>query len=50
MEVLLTPLEFVRRSRTLYPNREAVVDGELRLTYAQFFERCDRSSSALRRL
>ncbi len=50
MEVPLTPLEFARRSRTLYPDREAVVDGDLRLTYAQFFERCDRWSSALRRL
>jgi len=26
---------------------EAVVDGELRLTYAQFFERCDRWSAVL---
>jgi fatty-acyl-CoA synthase len=50
MEVPLTPLEFARRSRTLYPDREAVVDGDLRLTYAQFFERCGRWSSALRRL
>ena len=50
MEVPLTPLEFARRSRALYPDREAVVDGGLRLTYAQFFERCDRWSSALRRL
>jgi fatty-acyl-CoA synthase len=31
----------------LYADREAVVDGELRLTYGQFFERCDRWSSAL---
>src|SRR6266850_454878 len=50
MEVPLTPLEFARRSRTLYADREAVVDGELRLTYAQFFERCDRWSAALQRL
>ncbi|MFN8634589.1 MAG: long-chain-fatty-acid--CoA ligase [Chloroflexota bacterium] len=50
METPLTPLEFVRRTRALYPNREAVVDGDLRLTYAQFFERCDRWSSALQKL
>ena len=50
MELPLTPLEFARRTRKLYPEREAVVDGELRLTYAQFFERCDRWSRALRRL
>lgn len=48
--VPLTPLEFARRTRRLYPEREAVVDGELRLTYAEFFERCDRWSAALRSL
>lgn len=47
MEVPLSPLEFARRARRLYADREAVVDGELRLTYRQFFERCDRWSSAL---
>jgi len=47
MEIALTPMEFARRTRRLYPEREAVVDGDLRLTYTQFFERCDRWSSAL---
>jgi fatty-acyl-CoA synthase len=47
MELPLSPLEFARRARRLYADREAVVDGELRLTYGQFFERCDRWSSAL---
>src|SRR5919199_1116409 len=47
MELPLTPLEFARRSRRLYANREAVVDGDLRLTYAEFFDRCDRWSNAL---
>src|SRR2546428_8945660 len=50
MEVPLTPLEFARRTRALYADREALVDGDLRLTYAQFFERCDRWSAALQRL
>ena len=50
MEVALSPLEFARRARALYADREAVVDGDIRLTYAQFFERCDRFSSALQRL
>jgi acyl-CoA synthetase (AMP-forming)/AMP-acid ligase II len=50
MNVALTPLEFARRTRTLYPDREAVVDGGLRLTYAQFFDRCDRWSAGLQRL
>jgi len=42
MEIPLTPMEFARRARRLYGQREAVVDGDLRLTYAQFLERCDR--------
>ena len=47
MELPLTPLEFARRTRRLYPDREAVVDGPLRLTYDAFFSRCDRWSAAL---
>src|SRR6267143_6371079 len=50
MELPLTPLEFARRTRKLYPEREAVVDGNLRLTYEQFFARCDRWSAALQAL
>ncbi len=50
METPLTPLEFQRRALALYPEREAVVDGQTRLTYAQFFARCDRSAAALQRL
>jgi fatty-acyl-CoA synthase len=50
MELPLTPLEFARRTRKLYPEREAVVDGQLRLTYEQFFTRCDRWSAALQTL
>src|SRR5918993_3018957 len=40
----------MRRARRLYADREAVVDGETRWTYAEFFERCDRWSSALQAL
>ena len=47
METPLTPLEFARRARSLYGDRLAVVDGELRLTYEQFFDRCDRWSHVL---
>jgi len=50
METPLSPLEFARRARKLYPEREAVVDGALRLTYGGFFSRCDRWSHALQRL
>jgi fatty-acyl-CoA synthase len=50
METPLTPLEFARRSRRLYADREAVVDGDLRLTYGQFLKRCDQWSAALEKL
>src|SRR3977135_4171573 len=47
MKTPLTPLDFARRARKLYPTREAVVDASLRITYEEFFQRCDRWSSAL---
>ncbi|MBI3049192.1 MAG: long-chain-fatty-acid--CoA ligase [Acidobacteria bacterium] len=47
MEVPLTPVAFARRARRLYADRPGVVDGPLRLTYGDFFDRCDRWSSAL---
>jgi fatty-acyl-CoA synthase len=47
MEIALTPLEFARRTRSLYGDRLAVVDGDLRLTYEQFFDRCDKWSRVL---
>ncbi|MBE2284002.1 MAG: long-chain-fatty-acid--CoA ligase [Prosthecobacter sp.] len=50
METPLSPLDFARRARRLYADRESVVDGSLRLTYREFFERCDRWSSALQKL
>ena len=50
METPLTPLEFMRRARRLYAHREAVVDGADRWTYGEFFDRCDRWSSALQEL
>jgi fatty-acyl-CoA synthase len=49
METPLSPLELMRRTRRLYPHHEAVVDGDLRLSYEQFFARCDRWSAALSR-
>src|SRR6266705_3787377 len=50
MEVPLTPLEFAHRTRRLHGHREGVVDGDLRLSYEQFFGRCDRWSAALQGL
>ena len=50
METALTPMEFSRRAKNLYADREAVVDGDLRFSYAEFLERCDRWSNALQKL
>src|SRR6266851_1532336 len=50
METALTPMDFARRARKLYGDREAVVDGDLRLTYREFLDRCDRWSSSLQQL
>ena len=47
MEIALSPMEFARRARRIYANCEAVVDGDLRFSYEEFFERCDRWSAAL---
>lgn len=50
MEAPLTPIDFLRRARKLFADREAVVDGQSRFTYARFGERIDRWSSALQAL
>src|SRR5207253_9695084 len=50
METPLTPLEFARRARKLYPERVAVIDGDSSWTYAQFLDRCDRWSAVLQKL
>src|SRR5436305_2890699 len=50
MEIALSPLEFMRRARSLFAHKEAVVDGSIRFTYDQLFDRCDRWSVALQRL
>src|SRR6185436_18851413 len=44
----LDPTSFLDRSATVHPDRIAVVDGELRRTYAQLAERVNRLASALR--
>ena len=50
MKVALSPMEFAKRARRLYPEKEAVVDGNLRFTYEQFFNRCDKWSAALQNM
>ena len=47
--VPLSPLSYLQRSAGVYPNRVAVVYGDLRQTWAQTYERCKRLASALTR-
>ncbi|MEO7428166.1 MAG: long-chain-fatty-acid--CoA ligase [Acidimicrobiales bacterium] len=48
MELPLTPIDFLARARRLCADREGVIDGADRWTYAQLAERCDRLAHALR--
>lgn len=50
MEIALSPMEFAQRARRLYPNKEAVVEGDKRFSYNQFLDRADRWSKALQKL
>ena len=43
----LTPLQFLQRAALVFPNHTAVIHGNQRFTYAQFYERCCRLASAL---
>ena len=45
----LTPLSFIVRSALVYPEKVAVIHGEQRHTYAEFYQRCCRLADALRR-
>uniref|UniRef100_A0A6U8XX33 AMP-dependent synthetase/ligase domain-containing protein n=1 Tax=Zooxanthella nutricula TaxID=1333877 RepID=A0A6U8XX33_9DINO len=45
----LTPLHFLERTATLYPDKLAIVHGALRRTYAEFHARARRLASALQR-
>jgi fatty-acyl-CoA synthase len=43
----LSPLSFIQRTAEIYPQRLAVVHGELRLTWNELYARCRRLASAL---
>src|SRR5438477_8059047 len=45
----LSPLGFLARSASVYPDKTAVIDGERRFTYREFYARCRRFADALRR-
>jgi len=48
--VPLTPLGFLERAAAVYPERAAVIHGELSFSWRQEYERCRRLASALARL
>ena len=45
---VLTPLSFLERSVAVYPDKTAIVHGDIRYTYREFGERVNRLASALR--
>jgi fatty-acyl-CoA synthase len=45
----LSPLSFIERSAEVYPNRLAVVHGDLRRNWLEVFTRCRQLASALQR-
>ena len=43
----LTPLGFLERAGLVYPNHVAVIDGEVKKTWGEIYQRCRRLASAL---
>lgn len=46
---ILTPVEFLNRSNMVYPDKVAVVYGDERYTYREFYNRVQRLASALKK-
>ena len=44
----LTPIHFLERAATVYPDHLAVVHGDVRYDYAELYRRCRRLARALR--
>ena len=43
----LTPISFLERSASVYPDHIAMIHGDWRYSYSEFYERCKRLASAL---
>ena len=43
----LSPISFLERSARVYPDRESLIHGDTRFTWAQTYARCRRLASAL---
>ncbi|MEN3331338.1 MAG: hypothetical protein V7641_703 [Blastocatellia bacterium] len=50
MNLTLTPIRFLERARALYGKKVGIIDGDVRLTYGEYAERCNRLSNALAEL
>ena len=48
--VPLTPLSHLRRARQVFPDHTAVIYGEHRKTYSEYYDRCSQLASALTKL
>ncbi|HEY7748799.1 MAG TPA: acyl-CoA synthetase [Aestuariivirgaceae bacterium] len=46
----LTPITFLQRSASVYPDHTAIIHGTQRFTYAQFYSRCRKLASQLKKL
>jgi fatty-acyl-CoA synthase len=47
MNLTLTPIRFLERARALFANKVGIVDGDVRLTYGEYADRCNQLSNAL---
>jgi fatty-acyl-CoA synthase len=47
---VLTPVRFISRSASVYPNKTAVVYNDKRYTYKEFYARVNRLASALKKI
>ncbi len=45
---MLTPVNFIKRSVEVYPEKTAVINGDQRYTYRQFYQRVNQLASALK--
>jgi fatty-acyl-CoA synthase len=50
MNLTLTPIRFKNRAESLFGNKVGIIDGDMRLTYREYGERCDQLSNALTEL
>ncbi|MFY9557550.1 MAG: AMP-binding protein, partial [Blastocatellia bacterium] len=47
MNLTLTPIRFKHRAESYFANKVGIVDGDVRMTYGEYGERCNRLSNAL---